>query len=473
MQMYGDDDSQEIPLSKFESMLKTNKILFFDSEEFEGIILHYLEEGKVSLAKKALKLALEQHPLSTNIKLVQVDLLIYSSKFDMAEKILAELEIIEPKNEDIYLQRANIHSRRNEHDLSVKQLLIALEISEDPTNIYSLLGMEFLYLDDVMKAKDCFIKALENEDRDEDHSSLFNVVYCFDFLDQNIEAIAFLDQYINKNPYSEIAWHQLGREYFILLEYDKAIEAFDYAILIDEQFVGAYTEKAKCLEKLGKYKKAIQTYIITLELEDPTPFSLLRIGKCYEKLKHREAAIQYYLKAITEDPMLQRAWLAIFKFYKKEKNYKKSLYYINKAIAIDQENPHYWIKYAKINFKLQFYEECIIGYNNAILHGEYRLKSWLSLADTLLILGEYEIGIEALDKSCELYPNDIKIEYRLAGLHYLTRNKDKSVLCLLNALSINYNKLHIFENLFPTIQEDPIIKQTIRDFHTNNPLSGL
>mgnify|MGYP000891989188 FL=1 len=50
-----DEDDYNLSLSKFESMLKTNKILFFDSEEFEEIILHYLDMGKASLAKKALK----------------------------------------------------------------------------------------------------------------------------------------------------------------------------------------------------------------------------------------------------------------------------------------------------------------------------------------------------------------------------------------------------------------------------------
>jgi hypothetical protein len=37
-------------------MLKTNKVLFFDSEEFEEIILHYLDMGKAALAKKHLNL---------------------------------------------------------------------------------------------------------------------------------------------------------------------------------------------------------------------------------------------------------------------------------------------------------------------------------------------------------------------------------------------------------------------------------
>ena len=43
-------------LTKFESMLKTNNIFFFDLVEFEEIIIHYLDVGKLALAKKAVKL---------------------------------------------------------------------------------------------------------------------------------------------------------------------------------------------------------------------------------------------------------------------------------------------------------------------------------------------------------------------------------------------------------------------------------
>ena len=40
---FSDDDNNNVPLAKFESMLKTNNVLFFDSEEFEN------KEGKQSL----------------------------------------------------------------------------------------------------------------------------------------------------------------------------------------------------------------------------------------------------------------------------------------------------------------------------------------------------------------------------------------------------------------------------------------
>jgi DNA-binding SARP family transcriptional activator len=36
-------------------------------------------------------------------------------------------------------------------------------------------------------------------------------------------------QVIDKNPYSEIAWHQMGRLYYGVKDYENAIRAFDYA----------------------------------------------------------------------------------------------------------------------------------------------------------------------------------------------------------------------------------------------------
>ena len=127
MQLSNEEEEYNLSLSKFESMLKTNKVLFFDSEEFEEIILHYIDSGKTSLAKKALKLALEQHPKSTGLKLVQVEMLVYEDQLDLADKMLNELYAIEPNNEEIYIQKANICSKRDQHEKAVELLKIALQ----------------------------------------------------------------------------------------------------------------------------------------------------------------------------------------------------------------------------------------------------------------------------------------------------------------------------------------------------------
>jgi hypothetical protein len=54
-----------------------------------------------------------------------------------------------------------------------------------------------------------------------------------------------------KNPYSEIAWHQLGRLHYSVKEYENAIRAFEYATLIDDEFMCLYgKKKLRALKKI-------------------------------------------------------------------------------------------------------------------------------------------------------------------------------------------------------------------------------
>jgi predicted Zn-dependent protease len=146
------DDNENLSLSKFESMLKTNNVLFFDSNEFENIIHHYLENGKIALAKKAIKLSLEQHPDSTNLKLFKVEVYVFENKLDEANKLLDALYQLEPNNEEVFIQKANILSKQDEHQKAIDTLLIALDFAEDSSDLYSLIGMEYLFLDQFEEA---------------------------------------------------------------------------------------------------------------------------------------------------------------------------------------------------------------------------------------------------------------------------------------------------------------------------------
>jgi tetratricopeptide (TPR) repeat protein len=459
MQLSNEEEEYNLSLSKFESMLKTNKVLFFDSEEFEEIILHYLDMGKAALAKKALKLALEQHPKSTGLKLVQVEMLVYDDKLELAEKLLNELYAIEPTNEEIYIQKANIFSKRDNHEKAVELLKIALEYTDDLADVHNLIGMEYLFMDNLEMAKQSFIHCLE-EDLD-DQSALYNVVYCFEFLDQNQEAITYIKKYIDKNPYSEIAWHQLGRLHYSVKEYEESIRAFDYATLIDDEFLGAYMEKAKALERLNKYEEAIESFNRTIELDDATSYALLRIGKCYEKLGNKAEALKYYNKTVHEDPLLDKGWIAITDFYVRQKNFEKALFYVNKALAIDNQNRLYWKRYATINKKLNHFEEAEFGYRKAVEFGDYQLDTWLYWVDILQFLGEFESAIQTLLQASEYFPEDNEVEYRLAGLYFMIQENTKAKFHLSNALRLNFDNYIILEDLFPVVWTRKMVQNYI------------
>src|SRR5690554_7657825 len=95
------------------------------------------------------------------------------------------------------IQRSNIFSKQGKHRKAIDSLQLALQYTDDFADVYSLLGMEYLYMDELTSAKDAFINCLRYDSADQ--SSLYNVVYCFDFLEQHREAIDFLESFIDDN----------------------------------------------------------------------------------------------------------------------------------------------------------------------------------------------------------------------------------------------------------------------------------
>ena len=141
---------------KFEQMLKTDKIQYFDAQEFETITQHYLDNGQNNMAKRALKLGLEQHPNNIELLLVKSELFVFDSEFSEAESLLDLVDQLSPQNEEVFLQRANIHSKRKEHQEAIAMLNRALLLTEDPLDVWSLLGMEYLLVENYEAAAKYF-----------------------------------------------------------------------------------------------------------------------------------------------------------------------------------------------------------------------------------------------------------------------------------------------------------------------------
>ncbi|MBA6156963.1 tetratricopeptide repeat protein [Tenacibaculum sp. S7007] len=449
-------------LSKFESMLKTNDVYFFDAVEFETIIEHYLNIGKHSLAKKAVQLGLEQHPTSIQLKLMRVEILIFENELQEAIKMLTKIEALEPHNDEVFIQKAVIFSKKNKHVEAISILKESLQYIEDPSDVWSMMGMEYLYLDDFENARLNFAKCIEVDF--EDYSSLYNLVYCFDMEGSHEDAIRYLNAYVDKNPYCEVAWHQLGKQYFELGMFKEALTSFDYAVLIDESFIGGYLEKAKTLEELKDYEEAIKNYLITLELDDPTAFAYVRIGQCYEKLKNTHTAMHFYKKAVHEDPLLDRGWIMLTNVCYKENNYQKALYYINKAIQIDETNALYWRRYGDINLKLNFYEEAVKAFSTCIDLGDQEIEIYVALADILLFLGDFNEALRRLIQAKKIYKEFAEVEYRLCGLFMILEKEEYSLTHLKNALAIDYEYHSIVKELYPTVYENERVQKIISNY---------
>jgi len=197
-----------------------------------------------------------------------------------------------------------------------------LELSEDPLEIWNLLGMEHLLAEEFEEASYFFRNCIS--DNPQDYSSLYNLLYAYDQLNKTDEAIVVLNEVLEIDPYSEVAWHQLG---LVLLKKEhqkEALSAFDFAIISDDTFTGAYIEKGKLLEAMGRVNEAIDNYEIALNTNDPSAFVFQCIGRCHENLANTELATKFYLKAIHIEPSNENSWASLIEFFIKQKLYKKA-----------------------------------------------------------------------------------------------------------------------------------------------------
>ena len=69
---------------------------------------------------------------------------------------------------------------------------------------------------------------------------------------------------IDKNPYSNDYWFTLGRLYSISGDYEKAIEAFDFALTCDDSNEELKILKAYCLYMNENYERQSR-YIMILQ----------------------------------------------------------------------------------------------------------------------------------------------------------------------------------------------------------------
>lgn len=433
-------------IKKFEQMLKTNHIYFFDAQEFEDIIIHYLGFGENHLAKKALKMGLEQHPDCLPLLLLQSEILIIDEKFEMALQLLEYIEKLSPYDEEIALQKASIASKKGDHKTSIAHLHNALELSEDPIEIWNLLGMEHLLAEEFDEAAYFFKNCLE--DNPEDYPSLYNLLYCYEQLDQEQEAIDALNKVLEYDPYCEVAWHQLGKILMKVGRMKEALSALDFAIISDDSFTGAYIEKGNILESMGRINEAIENYEIALNSNEPSAFIYKCIGRCHEQLGNTELAKQFYLKSIKLEPSNEKSWEALVRFFITQKNYTRAKFYIEQALETNSDSVDLWKLGLELYRSMKKIDKAIQSAQKLLELGKYNTEINIQLIDLLLEKKLWEEAHSVAEEAFTAFPKNRNLALRIAGLCFHLNRTDEG-LYLLNPTQLSPKEKVQFSNLFP------------------------
>lgn len=436
----------------FEQMLDNREYKYYDSEDLVEIIEFYIEVNDSEYAKRALDFAEKMHPENLDIKIKKIEYLLSINELKRSAKLIQELKDVAANELDYLLVQARFWGMKNMPRKAINFYEKALEIDDEETDfICNCIGNEYLNLDEVHSALIAFRRALKfNPEND---YSFYSIIQCFEEIHNPDECIEFLKDFIDDNPYSEVAWLQLGMLYNHKKMYQEAINALDYVIAINPNSIAGHANKAVSLEELGDYNQAIETLEETLEYDDSPAVTHFKIGELYEKLEKPQKALKSYHIAIKEDPQLDKVWAKSAALYDKMGNLEEAEYYIHRAIELNADNSEYYTSSTYYSLKQMKFEEALKSLEKLVELKPLVFNTWFAYVETLIAIGEYEQAIAVLLTGALKNFNRAEFFYQLSNVYYLIDQDQLGNEALRNALSLDKNIKEMMIENYPILQE--------------------
>ncbi len=438
-------------VEKFEKMVENNEEFYFETEEFEEIIIYYLEIGDISYAEMATNYALKIHPNSIELKTKKFEVLLELENYTHAKELMEELKEPSMENTDFLVCCAKYYSNLGNPRRAIEYCEKALELEEEENFLHNFIADEYVNLEDPFNALKHYKLALQFDPQDE--YSLENVMYCYNQLNRSEEAIEFLNDYLDKYAFSETAWYEYGQFYFNRKNYEEAIKGFDYLLAINSESIGVYANKAACYEAMGEWQKAISVYEEMLDLEYTKSFTYYKIGLCYKENKQPVLALNSFQKSLRDDPQFYLSMMEQSYIYEDMGGMKEALHFAKEAVSLNENNLDYQKRLAFLYIDSGRFEESLECLKKLVDFEPQRFYNWYAYSEVLMLIGEFEEAISVLKKATKLH-NRAELYYQLSNCYFQLNNQKEGRNILSIALGLDPNLLEDMQQKYPFIKEE-------------------
>ncbi len=434
--------------SRFEQMLKEGTSLYFEVDDLECLLEHYIIHHRFELGEHVLTTAKNLHPTNRQLSLKEAELLSLTNRQSEAITLLNEIEIFEQTNPEFHIIKASVLSQKGNYSKAIDALSRALEFtSEDKDNIYLNLAVEYQNLEDYRTAITYLKEALSIEPNNED--AIYELAYCFELSKDYDDAVSTFNNLIDQVPYNEHAWFNLGASYQAKADFSKAATAFDYALVIDENFHAALFNKANILVQLNRYQEAIDLYKRALSFEILDTLIYFYIGDCYDNLEDHRSALTYFEKALRKDEDMAEAWLAASSSLDMLGRELEALEYAKKAIELEPENEDYHFFIAGLFAKYDLPDDALNAYEKTIEFGYLNEDVWVDYIQLCLSINNDALAKDVVDRALEVHSENHYIKLYEAVLNFRSKNEDEGFEQLVNLLVLKPELIEEFILFYP------------------------
>ncbi|WP_344979422.1 tetratricopeptide repeat protein [Compostibacter hankyongensis] len=453
-------------IQQYENLRDGRAHAFLDEDSFEQIIDYYDDQDQLQYAIQAAEYGIEQFPYCSLLLLKKANLLIETRHYQDALGILERVEALDPMDINLHVLKADVYLGMNQHEKAIKLLETqALRFEgEDRTDLLLELADVYDDCEEFDKVFDCLKRVLEHEPGNEE--ALHKICFWTEFTGRAEESIRLHKAIIDEHPYTELAWFNLGTAYQGLKLYEKAIDAYQYAIAVNDKFEYAYRNMADAYMRIRKYPEAIETLQRHLEIARPEDVIYEALGHCYEKQKKYDQARYYFRKAYHLNPDDERLYYRIASTFMQEENWPAAVKYLQTAHKINVLSLEYVLALCECFIQQEQYKDALTHLLEGVrLHpASVRVRS--CLVRCLFLAGFYEEGEVQLDRARKATGDKPVYQYYHCALLLASGRTKEGLLQLDLALSAAPRQVKKLITLYPAaLQHKGVIDLIARHKH--------
>ncbi|MBW7890634.1 MAG: tetratricopeptide repeat protein [Chitinophagaceae bacterium] len=458
---HNDKEEMQNLLRKFENLLSGSNQSFLDEESFEKIIDFFDEKDDLNRALEAAEIAVLQYPYSASLLVKKADLLIATRRYTEALDNLEKAEILDNGDIDIYILKTDVFLALDEHEKAVALLEDAIAFFEGDNRIDLLFELADVYDDyeEFDKVFDCLSLILKYDPNNEE--ALYKICFWADYTGRSEESIRLHQQIVDNFPYNELAWFNLGTAFQTLKLYEKSIDAYKYALVINERFDYAYRNMADAYIRLRKYRDAIESLEKVIELARPEDIIYEAIGHCYDKLKQYAQARFYYKKASHLNTEDSKIYYKIARTYINEQSYAKAIQYLEIAMRTHRIQPEFNLAMGECLSKLGNIKEAVIHFSNVVKARPRGIAGWEALIRCLYQNDFQAEALEQIENARQIAGEKPLFLFYQSAILFAMRKSKEALLVLQKAMEKAPKLVKKFIALNPAILQNQSVVDLI------------
>jgi len=428
---YNEGEGQDFRmiLRRYEGMLAKGELQFLDLESFLRLLEHYEAQGKWEQAFLTLEHALRQHAFSGQLYLFGVQLSLEVDRLWEAERYLAQAKLYEPSSMEVRFFEVEILQQRG-HYKQAYRLLDEIMVEAKGADRLEALLMQAVIHEQQERYDKSFELLAELLREDPHHELAYNRIWLAMELGELYAEGAELHQELTDlDPYAPWAWYNLGHAYKKMGLYEKALEAYDYAIVIAEKMEFAYRDyipllmhlkqldrlagvlvdfeanfpqypqdlgmwKGQLLQLQGQYAQAQEQFLSLLE-EEKAPNTFYLLGVSYAAQGKWLAALDAFEQAFKLADYEERFLLAMAETHNQLNQEEAARNCFQQAAELAPHSPLVWRSYLEFLIDEGDYEQAWLALQSAQLESNADVYDWAAVL-LLWQLGQKQAASEQL-----------------------------------------------------------------------------